>query len=163
MQTYAPDVCHHTLQTSKRAKYAGNLFRTAQSQVTKHIAHDDSHLRWDYKEARGGRAILTSAFGTITKLFSHAMYPGGPARVVASVEWLRVEFTCPIAKTTVVSHGEHPFLTDEEDKFVFLDNCYQIPVALWPHDLLGELPAGDPRKGYYDVIDHNQLETFHEE
>ena len=66
---------------------------------------------------------------------------------------------CPVAKTTLVRESPSmPF--NSSSKFVFLDACYERPVAIWPHDPLGDLPASDPRRDWFDVIDRNQQRSY---
>jgi len=139
----------------ERAQYAGNIFRTEASQTGQR--HDDAHLRWDYKQA--GRLGVISAFATIRRIFVHSLYPGGPSRVIVQGEWFTVVGKCPIAHTMIVKDDSRNEF-NLHSRFVFLDNCYQQPVAVWPHDPLGQLPDEDPKKGYYDVVDRNQLEDF---
>ena len=92
-------------------------------------------------------------------LFVHEAYPGGPRRYVLEGKWFKVVGVCPIANTTLVRYcPSMPFNTSS--KFVFLDACYQHPVAIWPHDPLGDLPLGDRRKDWFDVIDRNQCESY---
>ena len=41
-----------------------------------------------------------------------------------------------------------------------IQNCYQIPLAVWPHDLLHLLPEMDPAKDWLEVIDRNQEQAI---
>jgi hypothetical protein len=44
---------------------------------------------------------------------------------------------------------------EQNTELVPIGNCYQLPVAMWPHDLLGQ----DAQKiGLFEVIDRNQDE-----
>ena len=43
-------------------------------------------------------------------------------------------------------------------RLVPIGNCYQIPVAVWPHDPLKLKAAEDPTSGLFEVIDRNQNE-----
>jgi hypothetical protein len=43
-----------------------------------------------------------------------------------------------------------------QSKFTPLKKCYQQPVTLLPYDPKGQLPPGDVRKTYLDVIDQNE-------
>ena len=43
-------------------------------------------------------------------------------------------------------------------RFVFLEDCYSRPVALWPFDPLHRLEPRDPKRGWFHVIDRNQSE-----
>ena len=114
-------------QSYKRARYAGNVFRTQASQVN--LKGDDSHVRFDYRAAEGGD--LTKGFATIIRMFEHEAYPGGPSRVVLEGAWWQVVGTCPVAGTTLVKKNvEHPF--NYSSRFVFLDECYQTPSSFGP-------------------------------
>jgi hypothetical protein len=84
------------------------------------------------------------------------MFEGGPPRVVLKVLWYRVVGTCPIAKTKIVVDDPlHPL--NDHTKHVFLDACYQEPVALFPHDPFGKSAR---LAGHYEIIDSNQLQSF---
>ena len=101
--------------------------------------------------------MRTRGYATIKRLFVHEMYPGGPSRVVVEGRWLEPMGKCEVAGTTLVRHNKHyGFNLPGRARFTFLSTCYEIPVALWPHDPAGTLPAGHPRRKWYDVIDRNQ-------
>ena len=138
-----------------RVRYAGTVFRTQASQTN--LKGDDSHFRFDYRAAEGGD--LTKGFATIIRMFEHDAYPGGPSRVVVEGAWWKVVGTCPVAGTTLVKKdAAHPF--NYSSRFVFLDECYQHPVAMWPHDPFHELEDGDERQQWFDVIDRNQASQY---
>ena len=142
-------------QRYERVQYAGAFFRTARSQLNK--KHDDANIKMDYR-APGDREIK-QAYATIQSLFVHEAFPGGPSRYVLEGEWFRAVGTCPIAKTALIrKSASMPF--NSSSRFVFVDACYERPVAIWPHDPLGDLPLGDPRKEWFDVIDRNQTATY---
>ena len=142
-------------QRYERVEYAGALFRTEGSQ--RDIKNNDANVRMDYKAP--GRREIQQAYATIQRLFVHEAYPGGPRRFVLEGKWFQVVGVCPVAKTTLVRNSPSmPFNTSS--RFVFLDACYQRPVAIWPHDPLGDLPLGDRRKDWFDVIDRNQNESY---
>jgi hypothetical protein len=155
-------VCHsiyvHALQEYKKVQFAGNFFRTMQSQ--NYLKTDDSRIGCDYKVAgaRGQDRIL-KAYATITRLFVHTAYPGGPSRVVVEGEWLRVMGVCPVTKTTLVKSdpGHHH---NHSSRFIFLEDCYRRPVALWPADPLNRLSPEHPQRGWFHVIDRNQNELL---
>jgi hypothetical protein len=133
-------------------EYAGQEFRTWESQ--KATKTDNAHLRFDYEGARGETVKL---IGRIQRLLLHRMSPSGPERFVAECKWYLDVGTCPIAGTTMVNHDpSNPMNTD--DKFVFLYNCYQRPVALWPNNPLGKIRPRDPAHSYMHVIDRNMQE-----
>ena len=142
-------------QRYQRVEYAGALFRTEGSQ--RNIKNSDAYVRMDYKAP--GRREIQQAYAAIQRLFVHEAYPGGPRRYVLEGKWFKVVGVCPIANTTLVRYcPSMPFNTSS--RFVFLDACYQRPVAIWPHDPLGDLPLGDRRKDWFDVIDRNQCESY---
>ena len=141
------------VQAYNRARYAGEVFRTFAS--SKKVKRCDAYLRYDYVDAASRMA--TKGFAKIRRIFEHEAYPGGPTRVVAEGSWLRVMGKCDVAGTTLVKvDRNHPF--NHSSRFVFLDECYQRPVALWPFDPFDKLWRGNPRKKWFDVIDRNQTE-----
>jgi hypothetical protein len=84
-----------------------------------------------------------------------------PERVVVECEWYRTMVAKnPISGNTVVRLDPTYLLFD---KFVFLQDCYQQPVALWPFDPFEELPRSDPRKNVFEVLDRNQTEAWGEQ
>ena len=100
---------------------------------------------------------VLQAYAQIVDLFEHEAYPGGPKRIVVEGTWYDVVGECSIAGTTLVSRNkQHPF--NFSSKFVFLDDCYQRPVAIWPHDPHGMLARGDPKRKWFDVINRNRAE-----
>jgi hypothetical protein len=138
--------------------YAGFRFRTCGSQVG--MKYDDSHIRYDYKK-EGGSQRMASAFGKIVRMFTHELHAHGPERVVVECEWYRTMVAKnPISGNTVVRLDPTYLLFD---KFVFLQDCYQQPVALWPFDPFEELPRSDPRKNVFEVLDRNQTEAWGEQ
>ena len=142
------------MQRYERVEYGGYTFRTKKSQMTN--KHDNSHIRVDYNEPVGRHSSSpATAYATITDLFVHTMYPGGPSKVVVCGSWLEVMGKCPITGTTLVrKNANHPF--NLSAKFTFIQECYSIPVALWPYDPFNRLPSQDPHREYYDIIDRNQ-------
>ena len=89
------------MQRYQRVEYGGYTFGTKQSQMNN--KHDSSHLRVDYNEPVGRHnSRPATAYATITDLFVHTMYPGGPSKVVVGGSWLEVMGKCPIAGTTLV-------------------------------------------------------------
>ena len=142
----------------EKAQFAGQKFRTMRSQINK--VHDDTCIRMDYKAPgrAGGRNVL-SAYARIQNMFVHHAYPGGPSRVVVEGDWYRVKGKCEVAGTTlVIEDQEHDFNTSS--KYVFLQSCYERPVAFWPYDPLNKLDADHPRKKWLDVIDRNQNQSY---
>ena len=97
---------------------------------------------------------LKRAYGRIQHLFVHHMWPEGPSRVVAKVDWYTDKGICPIA-------GTHLVADDGESRHslthVFLQTCYQNPVAVWPDgDSIGAAPGPAT---IFHVIDRNQDQT----
>ena len=145
----------------RRVEYAGNIFRVEDSQG--HLKRtNDAAIRWDYCADNSGRSDrIISAYGVIKHLFEHKPIDSERPRVIAHVTWLHNKHKCALTGIQTVS--TEPL--DKEDAlnaFVFLDNCYQQPVALWPHDPLNMLPSlpDGHEYVYYDVIDRNQLQQF---
>ena len=135
-------------------EYSGADFRTQESQ--KDLKRDDSHIRFDYKMA-GAQGAITKGFAEIKRVFVHTAYPDGPERFIVEGDWFRLMGKCNIAKTDLVRiDPNHPF--NHSSKFVFLDSCYQRPVAVWPYDPLNKLPVTHPKKAWFDIIDRNQSE-----
>ena len=90
-------------------------------------------------------------------MFVHEAFPGGPSRVIVEGEWFRVMGECPVAHTTLVKRDKD-FHLNHSMRFVFLEDCYSRPVALWPFDPLHRLEQRDPERGWFHVIDRNQSE-----
>ena len=79
--------------------------------------------------------------------------------IMVEGDWFTVMGTCPVAGTTLVRKDlDHPF--NSSSRFVFLNNCYNRPVAVWPHDPFDDLVSTDPHKHCFDIIDRNQDETY---
>ena len=144
------------MQSYNRVEYGGYTFGTMISQEGK--KHDNSHFRVDYNELVGrNHTRPAEAYATIADLFIHTMYPGGPSKVVVGGSWLECMGKCPIAGTTLVrKNANHPF--NRSAKFTFIQECYTMPVALWPYDPFNRLPSQDPHRQYYDIIDRNQTD-----
>ena len=47
---------------------------------------------------------------------------------------------------------------DSETTFEFIEDCYEMPVAVWPHDPLGKLGSTNPARKYSEIIDRNRDE-----
>lgn len=74
-------------------------------------------------------------------------------------DWLEFVGTCGVAGTSLVrKNNDHPF--NSSSRFVFLNNCYSKPVAVWPHDPFDDLHATHRHKDCFDIIDRNQDEIF---
>ena len=94
-------------------------------------------------------------FAQIKRIFEHTAYPGGPTRVVVQGDWLEIKGDCDVAKTSLGAKNPN-HLFNSSSPFVFLDTCYTMPVALWPHDPFDKLPPSHPHKLWFDIIDRNQ-------
>jgi hypothetical protein len=135
--------------------YAGFRFRRSDTQAGNR--YDDSHLRYDYQPAPGGLR-MASVYGKIVRIFTHELFDGGPEREVAECAWYRtMAHKNPISGNTVVKVDSSYVLFD---KFIFLQDCYQQPVALWPYDPFGSLPIRHPLKDAFEVLDRNQTEDW---
>jgi hypothetical protein len=140
----------------KKVQFAGNFFKTRKSE--KYLKTDDSNIGTDYRQAgpRGQTSVL-KAYASIKRMFIHAAYPGGPSRVIVEGEWYRDMGKCPVAKTTLVKRDKHHNF-NLSARFMFLEDCYRRPVALWPFDPLHRLESEDPKTKWFHVIDRNQEE-----
>jgi hypothetical protein len=151
-QTSSPNIMDHP-----RAKFGGNMFRTKKGQAPG-FKKDDSNFRVDYiSRSVDGRPRQLRLFGSITRLFVHTLYPGGPERVVVEGDFYRTMPKCPVAGTHRVKVD--PTFTDPLNTgscFTFLATCYQEPVGVWPHDPQNLKKRGDPSRHWFDIIDRNQ-------
>ena len=137
-------------------QYAGATFRTWKSQLL--LKTDDAHIMMDYRRPGHNQPIL-QAYARIKNVFEHESYPGGPKRIIVEGSWFDVKGVCPIAKTTLVCRNrENQF--NFSSKYVFLTDCHERPVALWPYDPLDELGHGRPEKKWFDVINRNQADDL---
>ena len=126
--------------------------------------HDDSHFACDYLEDDSDSeeddvhpiSRRKRGFATLERIIVHEMYPGGPKRTFLEGDWFtevlgvknRVEGT-----PNVNLDPEKRNFFNYQAKFVFLENCYERPVAIWPHDPILKTPR---YRGVFDVIDVNQ-------
>jgi hypothetical protein len=144
-------------QTCKKAQYGGNEFRTAAA--TANSKHNDSFVRYDFREVRGKSSTIVSLVGCINRMFEQEGYPGGPRRLILECEWFEPMGSCDITSNKLVRRNAD-FYANHSSRFAFLDDCFQIPVALWPYDPLDKLSAGNKFKKCFDVIDRNQEELW---
>ena len=158
--------------------YAGYEFRTERSQVN--VKFDNAKVRVPmYAHGDGVRGTLLQFFGSIHRMFIHEAWEGGPEMCVLEIDWYtnvgRAEVSgnplvepLPAVRTIKASrymrvcswlfaYTSQPFFLPY--RLCPIGNCYQIPVAIWPHDPLGLLPADDPHRNYLEVMDRNQDET----
>jgi hypothetical protein len=132
-------------------EYAGYSFRSARSQRS--TLHDNSMIRMPYySRNEDGSRQLKSDYGSIEDIGTHQMYPGGPTKCFLIVQWFEDRGFSPVSGNRLVS-------TESTEKgFVFIEDIYQSPVAVWPHDPAGRLKHRDPRFGLSEIIDRNQEE-----
>lgn len=139
-----------------QVEYSGHTFFTRGSQLL--LKTDNSHVRVDHFEAHGrGRNrhnVRQSAYATITRIFVHHMYPGGPNKVFFEGQWYTGQGTNPVARVPWVTldEGDEAFAGC---RFSPVENCEPRPIAIWPHDVFNVLPNNHPHKHYYDIIDRN--------
>jgi hypothetical protein len=146
---------HHSCQDFAAAVYAGYTFHVEDPTSTS--TKDNSIFRMDYKDYHGAarRTAIKKSFARVKRIFQHTMFPGGPTQIFVQGAWYQDEGVCPISGTQLVSpHPNHHFTL--QSKFTPLSSCYQQPVALWPYDPKNQLPDGDRRKTFFDVIDRNE-------
>ena len=141
----------------KRVRFGGNVFVTESAQQGG--KHNDSIIRQDYMCIHRKRKELVKGYGAILRLFEHEAYPGGPSRFVVEARWYENVQVCSVAKTQLVRDNPRHFLQTSA-KYAFMSDCCTRPVALWPYDPLGRLPASDERRNWFDVIDRNQDEII---
>jgi len=141
----------------RRAKYGGNSFRTKAGQPSSY-KKDDSNFRMDYAKVDvAGHTRQKRLYGSIQRLFVHALYPGGEEKIVVEGNFYRTMTRCPIAGTyRIKKDATYTDPLNTGTCFTFLRDCYQEPVALWPHDPLGRKRQTDPGRKLWDVIDRNQ-------
>lgn len=98
------------------------MFRTESSE--NHLVATNSCLMVEYKEEDSG--LPTTAYGKIQRLFQHAMYPGGPASVIAECAWYsEVEKTPSFTRIRYNPHWNRC-------RLVFLKNIAPVNVVFWP-------------------------------
>ena len=134
----------YILQVYSRLQYAGNEFRVPTSQ--KNILTDNSHVRVPF--LRRGRPV--QSYGQNRRILQHRAWENGPETCV-----LEVLVYDDAGKSAVSGNALVRIPEEQNTELVPIGNCYQLPVAMWPHDLLGL----DPQKsGLFEVIDRNQDE-----
>jgi len=139
-----------TVQVYEKVRYAGYAFCTSRSQ--KLSKTDNSNVAKPYNVVlANGKTVRQILYGKIECLFIHHLYPLGPSRCVLKVNWFVdhgfAPSGCPLVDTT----------KDWETSYVFLEDCFQIPVAVWPHDPLGR-KVGETAQ-WSEIIDRNQDEV----
>ena len=93
-----------------------------------------------------------SAYGRIQAIGVHQAFPGGPKKCFLDVDWFTNEGVSPLTGNPLVDTAQV-----YETSSVFIENIYQIPVALWPYDPL-TIATRLQRKAatVFEVIDRNQ-------
>lgn len=135
------------MQVHKRVRYAGYEFRTVESQ--RDLATDNSNVRVPYRAPRGR---IVDYYGQIHRILTHQAWRDGPTICLLEVQWYQLKGESEGSKNPLVL----PPSGDTE--LVAVGNCYQVPVAVWPHNPLG-LPS-NLEHGLMEVIDRNQDEQM---
>ena len=108
------------------------------------------------------------AYASIQNIYTHQAWPeGGPNICFFKVSWYTNHGKSAISGNPLVrmdgeendhlSRFVHPRVVYKYDhttscyRYVLIGNCYQIPLAIWPHD-----PLGTSGSDLLEVIDRNQ-------
>ena len=134
-----------------KVRYAGYKFCTVSSQ--RKTKTNNSLVRMPYSTVENRRRVTKSAYGGIRAVLVHHQYPGGLPKCVLYVDWYQNVGTAPISGNPMIDTTRIDW-----SSFVFIEDCYQIPLAIWPHDPLDLLPASNPAGAWWEVIDKNQEE-----
>ena len=140
-----------------RLQYSGYEFRTAASH---------SSLKFDNSKVRvpipGRRGRLEQHYGSISAIFTHQAWPSGPEVCVLEIDWYTNHDVSgnPLGKSKI---SGNPLVGPPNNggprRFAAIGTCYQIPIAIWPHDPLHLAPATNPPPAIlFEVIDRNQDE-----
>jgi hypothetical protein len=147
------------VQEYPRVEYAGVELRTEASQ--QFIRTDNAKVRVPFFNKN--RRSETQMYGSIRRILTHQAWeeetvPPSPVICVLEVEWYTNIRTNPVSGNPLVRKEAPGVRNDDapEGKFVTIWNCYQLPVAVWPFDLLGILPLTNPDHDLLEVIDRNQ-------
>ncbi len=90
------------------------------------------------------------SYGQIRRILQHRAWESGPEMCI-----LEVLVYDDYGKSAVSGNALVRIPQEQKTELVPIGNCYQLPVAMWPHDLLGQ----DAQKiGLFEVIDRNQDE-----
>ena len=145
-----------TMQAYSRLQYSGYEFRTAASQSS--VKFDNSNVRVPIPMRRGR---LEQHYGSISAIFTHQAWPSGPEVCVLELDWytnLDV-YGEPLGKSEVSGNPlVGPPGNSGVRKFAEIGTCYQIPIAIWPHDPLHLKKKSDSTVDVFEVIDRNQDE-----
>ena len=128
-------------QSYRRASLDGIVFKTVGSQTR--VQSDHSHIMQDYIEEKTKE--VCRAYGKITSMFMHEMYPESPARMVVECEWYECVGVNPTSQNVQVRRNEN-----WDCHLAFLDTCVPASCMFWPSD-----PWGDD-DGLMDVIKHHE-------
>jgi hypothetical protein len=96
-------------------------------------------------------------YTSLIRIDVHEIYPGGPKWTILDGDWFtdsRARSPCHIAGTPVVPADPNKRnYFNFQAKFVFLENCYERPVTVWPHD---PIHKKSNNRTVFNVIDLNQ-------
>jgi hypothetical protein len=141
------------VQAYDTVQYAGYFFKTAETQQA--TKTDNSNVRLPYHAVEDGRRVLKNAYGSIQQILTHPIYPGGQVKCLLLVDWFHDCGVCPVSGNPLVDTTRI-----SETTLTFIDDCYQCPVAVWPHDPLNKIAANDPAREWSEIIDRNQEELL---
>ena len=148
----------NSIKEYKKVQFAGNFFKTRKAE--KYLKTDDSHFGIDYKQlGPRGQTNIVKAYAAVKRTFVYTAYLGGPSRVVVEGEWCSDMDKCPVAGTSLINRDKRSAF-NLIVRFMFLEDCYRRPVALWPSDPLHRLDDEDPKRKWFHVIDRNQDEQW---
>jgi hypothetical protein len=137
----------------ERVEYAGNIFKTTSFQAKHTTKHDDSHFRMDHLDD-GGEKV--PSYATLSRIIVHELYPDGPSKIFVEGVWFTNLEKCDITGNPIL--GVDQSLRNHlnyQAKFAILEDCYQKPVAIWPHDPLRKKGSGHADARKYEAIDNN--------
>ena len=137
--------------------YAGRIMRTEQSEAC--IKTCNSCIRVDYNDGSGrGRRSYVPSYATVTAIFRHELYPGGPARTFVRGKWFDITGECATTGLTLLRENpENDF--NLHSRFTHIEACFPRSLAFWPYDPFDTLDKDDPNKDCLVVIDRNQEES----
>ena len=91
------------------------------------------------------------SYGQIRRILQHRAWESGPEMCI-----LEVFVYDDYGKSAVSGNALVRIPQEQSTELVPIGNCYQLPVAMWPHGLLGGQDA--QKIGLFEVIDRNQDE-----
>ena len=116
----------------------------------KSIITDNSYVRVPF--LRRARGAPVQAYGQIRRILVHRAWETGPEICMLEVQIYDDEGKSAVSGNALV---RIPEVLEQSTELVPIGNCYQLPVAMWPHDLLGQ---DTHASGLLEVIDRNQDE-----